>query len=216
MTQGNEHQMDQLMGLIKALTHQVQGLTAKVDGDGAAKKPSAAQRPGRRRGAAVHEAEAESTAINLRSKKHPFEARVKVALEAKFLDTVGLARTLAEAPELVASSLKELQASGKVANVGSEDLPMWFWRPGTDIDHQGLIELIKRLISHIPLSASVILRATGATRRQVDAALVDIRRAEEIWDVGEGGRSKTYFIMPKYARNAKLDAKPVLRRKREG
>lgn len=142
-----------------------------------------------------------------RSKQLPFEARIRAALEDAFLDTAGLARALGESQDVVARELETLQRQEKVANVGSEDFQSWFWRPGNSITHQELMTAIIRLISHQPLPVHVLLRATGATTRQVDNALVDIRRAHQVWDVSTQGRRKCYFIMPPNAKDARLPAR---------
>jgi hypothetical protein len=206
----NDPALQELKQMVSALAHRVEDLAR----EGKVKQRSVAVAH-KRRGSVVPDTDGDEQARaepdpgppeppDPRNRKLPMETRIRAMLETAFLDTRGVAKGLGESEEVVARELQELQRDQKITNVGSEDYQSWFWRPGSSITHQELMVAIVRLISHQPLPVKVIQRATGATDKQVDNALVDIRRAHAVWDVSTGGRAKCYFIMPPHAKDARL------------
>ncbi len=135
-----------------------------------------------------------------KDRRVPLVERVRSVLEEASLNNDQIAEFVGESknPSAVADALKQLRASKVVVNVGSEDFPAWFLRPGDSADNVAWRRAIVRLLRWRSMSQAEIVRATGRTPKMVDDDMIEIRRTENVWRMGQVPRSRAalWQIMP--------------------
>lgn len=146
-----------------------------------------------------------------------FRERIQAALSKSSLDIPELARATSSTKDKVTRELQTLRAEGLVFNVGYEDSPVWTWRVGENAEPSVINAAVQRLISERPMYMTDLIRATGATYRQVDAAIIQVRRyppeGMHVVDMSPSvgwkphGRAKMYFLAPEQLRDASLAKK---------
>ena len=138
--------------------------------------------------------------------------RIRAALLAESLSIAALARALGEPAGPVSDEMRRLRQGRNVANVGSEDFPLWTWRIGDDTDAPMLRAVVAKLISERPMTLRELVEATGARVGRVSGQVVEIQRSgANVMDLGNAVTSR-WFLIPANARDARLPSKTEYRR----
>lgn len=79
-------------------------------------------------------------------------------------------------PSRVSAAIRAMRLSGlDVVNIGSEDRPWWWVRPGDDCAAGVLVEAVLALISWRPLTMGELQDLTGARRNRISGAIVRLK-----------------------------------------
>lgn len=137
--------------------------------------------------------------------------RLEAALRTESLDIEKLARVLKTTPGKVAEILRPLKKVGQVANVGTEDHPIWTWRLGDQCTTAELIAWVRRMIAERPMTTRELADASGAKFTRVGGAVVAIQRApgegNKILDLDPLRHTKRWFLVTAQMRDARLQPK---------
>lgn len=133
--------------------------------------------------------------------------KVELILRNASMDIQALSRSLRQPAARVSAIVREAVKAGNVANVGTEDSPVWTWRIGDNTSSAELVSTVRRLISERPMTTRDIAHATGARFTRAGGAVVAIQRSgEKILNLGHG-RMGRWFLLTDQARDARLAPK---------
>lgn len=145
-------------------------------------------------------------------KREPTMAeRIEHALRAQSLDLPALARAVGGSAGKVSEAMRALRRVGQVANVGTEDHPVWTWRIG-DAPTPELTAWCRRMLAERPMTTRELAAASGARFTRVGGVIVAIQRAPgEGWQILDLNRGQQHagrwLLIPPDVRDARLDPK---------
>jgi hypothetical protein len=136
--------------------------------------------------------------------------RVREILLEKSMDFASLAKaTKVRDRTDLRNLINELEKEELIYNYRSKENPRWTWRVGPNADAQVLHRQVVKLLKEVPMEREDLIRATGATEKQIDGRLVEIRRSAtyDIKNLAPDKVSGLYFIFGTHVQDAHLAPK---------
>lgn len=137
--------------------------------------------------------------------------KIEAALRTQSLDIADLARATKVPVGKISEAMKPLRKVGQVANVGTEDHPIWAWKIG-DAPTPELVAWVRRMIMERPMTTRELAAASGARFSRVGGVMVAIQRAPgEGWQILDMHRGEQHagrwLLIPPDVRDARLQPK---------
>jgi hypothetical protein len=127
----------------------------------------------------------------------PLHARIEAHLRVKPHTILDLARELREPVGKISNALRPLKRH--LYNVGTAEMPVWFWILGDETPTDQLNAAVATLVAYRPMTFAELQAATGARYGRVSGAMVALRRdpKSRVVDLngGAGGKAR-WWILP--------------------
>lgn len=128
-------------------------------------------------------------------RRHEPKSEVLRALRGNTFNIAQIAKATGITTGKIADAVKALKADRKVANVGSEDFPLWTARVGDSTSAAELNAEVKRLIQDRPMTTQELIETTGARLARVSGALIALQRTEnQLLNLGTPRRAKWFLV----------------------
>jgi hypothetical protein len=100
-------------------------------------------------------------------------------------------------PAKVSNALHALRKAKKIVNVGSEELPRWFWVVGDDAPVEVIYAAVGALIRDRPFTLQELLAVTSARASRVSGAIRNLMSEgnARVMNIGTPGRAR-WFVVP--------------------
>lgn len=155
----------------------------------------------------------EQRMLAMRDPKTPIDERIRMALMDGATETTEIARLIGDANQFgitrTHDALRKLHESGDVANLGGDD-PIWVWRLEAGVPAALRYAYVCHLLTLRPLETKNIVKTSRMTAKEVENAIVDVRRklGTRVVDMNPTGRTKSYMILPEGMKDPSLSRKP--------
>lgn len=117
------------------------------------------------------------------------------ALHGASMNVAQVAKATGLSVGKAAEAVKAMRTEKKVANMGSEDFPLWTMRIGDNTSAPELNVEVKRLITERPMTMQELLDITGARLSRISGALIALQRTEnQLLNLGTQRRAKWFLV----------------------